>query len=55
MTTLIYVGLVLLILILLILIISVVTVILFNYFPHAKITIWIVKHIITNQDLDPPS
>lgn len=55
MMTLIYVGLVLLILILLILIMSVITVILFNYFPHSKITVWIVKHIITDQDLDPPS
>jgi ABC-type phosphate transport system auxiliary subunit len=55
MTILFYIGFVSLVIVLLIGLLSVVSAISINYFPQSKITVWILKHIITTEDLDPPS
>lgn len=55
MTILFYIGFVSLVIVLLIGLLSVVSAISINYFPQSKFNKWILKHIITTEDLDPPS
>ena len=55
MTILFFIGIVSLVIVLLIGLLSVVSTISINYFPQSKFNKWILKHIITTEDLDPPS
>jgi hypothetical protein len=55
MTILFFIGILSLVVVLLIGLLSVVSAISINYFPHTKFNKWILKHIITTEDLDPPS
>ena len=55
MTILFFIGVVSLVIVLLIGLLSVVSAISINYFTQSKFNKWILKHIITTEDLDPPS